>query len=77
MSRKAELGLDTRALYHAGKACGRERRSPLAGEHERRLGILFPLQLAQDPHFIADNGMGAGVPFLALRTCRTARAKSI
>ena len=31
---------------------------PLAGEHERRLGILLPLQLAQGPHFIADNGMG-------------------
>jgi len=29
-------------------------------EHERRLGILLPLQLAQGPHFIADNGMGGG-----------------
>ena len=58
MSRKAFLGLDTSALHHARKACRRERRPPLAGEHERRLGILLPLQLAQGPHFIADNGMG-------------------
>jgi len=58
MSRKAQLGLDTSALHHARKACRRERRPPLAGEHERRLGILLPLQLAQGPHFIADNGMG-------------------
>ena len=58
MGRKAELGLDTSALHHARKACRRERRPPLAGEHERRLGILLPLQLAQGPHFIADNGMG-------------------
>ena len=55
---KAQLGLDTSALHHARKACRRERRPPLAGEHERRLGILLPLQLAQGPHFIADNGMG-------------------
>ena len=58
VSRKAQLGLDTSALHHARKACRRERRPPLAGEHERRLGILLPLQLAQGPHFIADNGMG-------------------
>ena len=57
-SLEAELGLDTSALHHARKACRRERRPPLAGEHERRLGILLPLQLAQGPHFIADNGMG-------------------
>ena len=31
---------------------------PLTGEYEWRLGILIPLQLAQGPHFIADNGMG-------------------
>ena len=55
---EAQLGLDTGALHHARKACRRERRSPLAGEHERRLGILLPLQLAQGPHFVADNGMG-------------------
>jgi hypothetical protein len=57
MSRKAQLGLDTSALHHASKACRRERRPALAGEHERRLGILLPLQLAQGPHFIADDGM--------------------
>ena len=57
VSLEAQLGLDTSALHHARKACRRERRSPLAGEHERRLGILLPLQLAQSPHFIADNGM--------------------
>ena len=59
VSLEAELGLDTSALHHARKACRRERRPPLAGEHERRLGILLPLQLAQGPHFIADNGMGS------------------
>ena len=31
---------------------------PLAGEQERRLGLLFPLQLTQGPQVIADNGMG-------------------
>ena len=41
-----------------GKACRRERRPPLAGEHERRIGILLALQLAQGPQFIADNRMG-------------------
>jgi hypothetical protein len=58
MSRKAQLGLDPSALYHARKACLRERRPPLAGERERRLGILLPLQLAHCPHFIAENRMG-------------------
>ena len=57
MSRKAQLGLDASALLHARKACRRERRPPLAGEHKRRLGILLPLQLAQGPHFVAGNGM--------------------
>ena len=40
-------------------------------------GSVLPLQPAQCPHFIADNGLVAGVPFLALRTCRTAWVKSI
>jgi hypothetical protein len=31
------------ALHHARKACRRERRPALAGEHERRLGILLAL----------------------------------
>jgi hypothetical protein len=56
MSWKAQLGLDTSVLHHARKACRRERRPPLTGEHEWRLGILISLQPAQGPHFIADNG---------------------
>ena len=67
VSLEAQLGLDTSALDHARKTCRRERRPPLAGEHERRLRFLFTLQLAQGPHFIADNGMG-GRRALALRT---------
>ena len=58
MSLKAELGLDASAFHHARKAACREWRVPLGREHERRFGILLPLQLAQGPHFIADNGMG-------------------
>ena len=54
----SKAGPDASALHHAGKACRGEGRASLAGEHERRLGILLPLQLAQGPHFIADNGMG-------------------
>ena len=64
VSLEAELGLDTSALHHARKTCRRERRPPLAGEHERRLGILLTLQLAQGPHLVATDGMGARHAFL-------------
>ena len=35
------------ALDHAGKPRRGERRSPLRGEHERRLGLLFALEPPQ------------------------------
>ena len=78
MSRKAQLGLDTSALHHARKACRRERRAPLAGEYERRLGILLPLQLAQGPHFIADewDGWPACPSWPCVRAGRRGRNRS-
>ena len=64
VSLEAELCLDTSALHHARKTCRRERRPPPAGEHERRLGILLTLQLAQGPHLVATDGMGTRHAFL-------------
>ena len=53
MSRKAQLGLDTSALHHARSR--RERRPPLAGEHELQLGILLPLEPTQSANFAPAN----------------------
>ena len=43
VSLEAQFGSLTGALYKPGKPCCGEGRTPLAGEHERRLGILLPL----------------------------------
>ena len=45
------------ALQQPGKAGRGGGRAALAGEHERRLGILFALQPAQRPQLVADDGM--------------------
>ena len=52
MGREAQAGDLTRERYELGKARCRERRASLAREHERRLGILLALQLAQRPEFV-------------------------
>src|SRR4029077_20712758 len=64
MSLKAELGLDASTRHHASKAASRERRAPLGCEDERRLRFLLTLQLAQGPHLVATDGMGARHAFL-------------
>ena len=45
-----------RSTSLAKPACD-ERRAPLRREYERRLGLLLPLQLAQCPHFVAQDRM--------------------
>ena len=44
-----EPGLTARTRHHAGEASGAEGRSPLRGEHEGRLGLLFALKAASAP----------------------------
>ena len=52
------------ALQQPGKARRGEGRAALAGEPERQLGILLPLQAAQRPHLVADDGMRGCRAFL-------------
>jgi hypothetical protein len=63
MNLHGEAGSLTSALHHARKACRRERRPPLAGEHEWRLGILLPLQLRRAPRdrYARPREAGSGV----------------
>ena len=57
MNLDAKPGSLRSALQQPGKARWGEGRTALAGEYERRLGILLPLQPAQRPHLVADDGM--------------------
>jgi len=45
------------ALDHAGKPRRGERRSPLRGEYERRLGVLFALKPPQGAQLVAEDRM--------------------
>ena len=54
---EGEPGSLASARQHAGKPCRSEGRAALGREHERRLGILLPLQPTQHPQFVADDGM--------------------
>ena len=58
MRLEAQLGLAASAFHKPGKSARRERRAPLAGEHERRFGVLFSLQLSERSHFVAQNRIG-------------------
>src|SRR4051812_19489254 len=64
MGFELEASRGSGTLYHAGKACGRERRSSFGREHEWRLGILLPGQAAECPHLVAPDGMGTGCALL-------------
>jgi len=54
---QGEAGSLASALQHAGKPRRCEGRAALGREHERRLGILLPLQPTQRPQLVADDGM--------------------
>ncbi len=58
------LGLDARALDHAGEASRAERRAALGGEDERRFRLLLALQPPQRPQLVAEDRMGAGSALL-------------
>ena len=77
MGLEAELRLNPGPLDHAGEPGGAERRTTLGREHEWRLRVLLALEPPQGAQFVAEDGMGAGVPCLTLRTCRFAVVKSI
>jgi hypothetical protein len=74
---KAELGLDTCALDHAGETGSRERRAPLGGEHEGRLGFLFALKPTHGSQFVPHDRMSAGSALLDPGTFSMAAANSI
>ena len=57
---KGQLGLVPPCpLHHASEPGGAEGFTPLRGEHEERLGLLFALKPPQGPQFVPKDRMGA------------------